>query len=99
MQRLLAETWRYQQLNGPSRTGGFGTGPGNPHDASHGSAPSLVMPVQFSHGDERPREPPPICSDLVEVRAMHGENRWAPGRGARSLAGHCTGGAGMSAGG
>jgi len=75
MQRLLGETWRYQQMgtavtSGSGSTQGVrGTGTSTAIGGCRAVASELQgSPVQFSGGgDARHRAPPPICSDLVEV--------------------------------
>jgi len=72
MQRLLGETWRYQQLEDV-----VGSPDARAYDAhaSYMDAGQMLSlraqtpPVQFSHTSDRLCEPPPICMDLVEVRA------------------------------
>lgn len=60
MQRLLGETWKYQQL-GAAAT------------ASHVSAPSRPPSSPLHFRADTPRRPlPPICSDLVEFCAFAG---------------------------
>jgi len=79
MQQLLGETWRYQQLSGGfdslALEGGIAAQSAAGVEAQGGAAlvaSNHVPPVRFSRGGDQLCEPPPICSDLVEVRAMQG---------------------------
>jgi len=63
MQRLLHETWRYQQ-------GGESLSPW----PSTGSDPQH-SPVRFSCGEDGPVSPPPCCTDFVEVCGPQGVHR------------------------
>jgi hypothetical protein len=70
MQRLLAETWRYQQLGAVATASASSS---CEVDRRAGDRKVPRAPVQFCQGDPDERKyaspPPPICSDLVEVRA------------------------------
>lgn len=73
MQRLLGETWRYQQL-GTAVTSNTGSTQGVRGTSTAisgcraGGAELQGSPLHFSCGDDdRHCAPPPICSDLVEV--------------------------------
>lgn len=75
MQRLLGETWRYQQLGDLAVAASAASAMAASEPGSMSAAPAPPLsPVSFSHSD-RSCAPPPICSDLVEVRAMQGEGK------------------------
>jgi len=79
MQRLLAETWRCQQLGdlavaaSNATTANVANGAAAPNPGASSGAMAALSPVRFSHS-ERSCAPPPICSDFVEVRAPQGDS-------------------------